>query len=484
MKRRTACLFLLLLLTAVFPAHAQEFSYGVPISGTLNDATPQRVFTFTGLRGDVISIDLSVTSGNLDPMLALLDSGGTVIALSDDGGSSRDLRLASLHLPRSDLYSLVVARFGYQLGTTSGEFSLNMNRIGVSSASGSALRYGDSVYNTITDSNPQVYYSFRATRGDVISLRMQRASGDLDPALLLVNSQSQIVADNDDSPASLDAAINGFVIQEDGVYVIIASRFGQAAGRSKGAFVLTLAAGAESGLGRNAEFALPVLPGVPTQGEISENNNVRFYSFSGQRDQVVTIRMSRAGGNLDPFLALLDPSRREVVSDDDGGGGQNALIDRYVLPLDGTYTIVATRFERAEGTTTGAFQLQLEISGSVFTGVEAGVTRIEYGTTVTGTITEEAAGVLYAFVAQRGDVITVTMDRADGSLDPRVAILNTSQNPLTSNDDGGEGQNARIEGFTIASSGVYYLLATRYNGAQGDANTTGGYRLTLTRVGS
>ncbi|MEP7294088.1 MAG: pre-peptidase C-terminal domain-containing protein [Chloroflexota bacterium] len=456
------------------------------MSGTLNDATPQAIYAFTGLRGDVISIDLSVISGDLDPMLSLIDSSGSVIALSDDGSlsgrGSRDLRLASLHLPHSDQYSLIVARFGYLLGTTSGAFSLTVDRIGVSSASGSALRYGDSVYNTITDSNPQVYYSFRAARGDVISVRMQRASGDLDPALLLVNGLSQIVADNDDSPGSLDAAINGFIIREDGVYALIASRFGQAAGRSKGAFVLTLVSGSESGLGRTVEFALPILPGVAAQGEISENNSVRFYSFVGKRDDVVNIRMSRVGGALDTFVALLDPSQREIVSDDDGGGGQNSLIGGYVLPRDGTYTIVATRFERAEGTTVGAYQLQLDVSGSVFATVQTDVTRLEYGTTVSGAISDAAPGVLYAFVGQQGDVITVAMNRVDGNLDSRVAILNADQNPLTSDDDGGGGQNARIESFTIGSTGVYYLLATRYNGTQGDANTSGTYTLTLAEV--
>jgi hypothetical protein len=119
------------------------------------------------------------------------------------------------------------------------------------------------------------------------------------------------------------------------------------------------------------------------------------------------------------------------------------------------------------------------MSGSVFAGTQTDATRLEYGATVTGVITDATPGVLYAFVAQQGDRITVTMNRVDGNLDSRVAILNADQNPLTSDDDGGGNQNSRIEGFTIASTGVYYLLATRYNGTQGDPNTSGTYSLTL-----
>lgn len=483
-------IFLFLLLIAItclnFPAHAQEFGYGLSVTGTLNDNTPSAVYSFSGLRGDVIAIDLMVTSGTLDPILTLIDSRGTVVALNDDGvgsGGNRDLRLASLHIPRSDVYSLVVARFGYGLGTTSGGFSLSMDRIGVSSVSGSALRYGDSVYNSITDSTPQVYYSFRAQRGDVITARMQRASGDLDPALMLVNSQSQIIADNDDSPGSLDAAINGFIIREDGVYVLIASRFGQAAGRSKGAFVLSLFSGADGGLGKTADLPLPILPGIPVTGEITNSSNTRYYSFEGKRDDVVTIRMNRTSGALDTFLALLDPTQREIVSDDDGSGEQNALISGFVLPRDGIYTIVATRYERAEGTTVGPYQLILESSGSVFANAEQEATRIEYNTTVNGMITDVASGVLYAFIGQRGDVVTVAMNRTSGNLDSRVLLLNANQDPLTSDDDGGGEQNSLIQNYTINTSGLYYLLATRYTGTSGDPNTTGGFSLTLTKAG-
>ncbi len=471
----------------LLPARAQEFGYGLSVSGRADDANPRTVYEFTGLRGDVIAIDLSVTSGNLDPMITLVDSQGTVIALSDDAASaergSKDLRLQSLHLPRSDQYSLIVGRFGYALGMTSGAYSLIVERIGVSSASGSALRYGDSVYNTITDSTPQVYYAFRAARGDVVSVRMQRASGDLDPALMIVNSQSLIVAENDDSARSLDAAINGYIVREDGVYVIIASRFGEAAGRSKGAFVLTLGSGAESGLGKSIDFALPILPGVPVQGEITQSRDSLYYSFEGKRDDVISVRMSRTTGALDSFLVLLDPARREITSDDDSGGGQNAAITGYALPLDGTYTIIATRFDRAQGDTVGPFTLQLETSGNAYANVQGDVTRLEYGSIVQGTITSTTPQVVYAFVGRKGDALTVTMDRVSGNLDARVVILDLNQRQLASDDDGGDGQNARLT-FTIPSTGVYYLAATRFSGTDGDPNTTGTYTLTLAQAGS
>ena len=489
MMTATRCSLLLLLFLALIPfsrVHAQDIGYGATVSGRLDDGTPRAVYSFDGLRGDVITISLTVKSGSLDPVLTLIDSGGEIVALRDDAiasGGERDLRLESIRIPKSDRYYLIAGRFGDRLGSTSGDYSLVIERIGVSSSSGSALRYGDSVYNTITDMNPQVYYSFRAQRGDVVSVRMLRATGDLDAALQVLNSRAEVVGENDDTPGSLDAAISGLIIQEDGTYVIVASRFGQAAGRSRGAFVLTLEEGANSGLGNRVDFPLPVLPGTPVRDTISSTFPERFYSFEGRRDDIVTIRMSRVSGALDAFLVLLGTDRRELTSDDDSGGGQNALIRSYILPADGAYTVIATRYQRAQGESIGDFQLDVQVEGSAFQGVPPNAQRIGYGSSATGAISDTMPQVLYTFLGNQGDVISVAMNRADGDLDPRLTLLDREQRVLTSDDDSGGGQNARIESYTLPYSGVYYIQASRYTGEANSARTRGAFSLVLTQQG-
>src|SRR5690606_13201466 len=129
-----------------------------------------------------------------------------------------------------------------------GSFDLSVERIGVSSASGSALRYGDSVINNITNMSPQVYYSFRAERGDIVNISMFSDSGNLDPYLQVVDSNAFVIADNDDVPGSgLNARIEGLVIENTGTYIIVATRYGQAAGTSTGRFILTLDTAVGSG---------------------------------------------------------------------------------------------------------------------------------------------------------------------------------------------------------------------------------------------
>ncbi len=354
-----AALLVALLLIAGAPVSAQDIpllTYNQPTGGRLSDAVPRAVYAFDALRGEIVSVGLRVLEGDLLPVLAVVDSAGAPIAVSE-----RAAGIASIRIPASKRYFVVVGRFGGELGTTSGAFALTLERVGVSSASGSALRYGDSVINTIDSLQHQFFYTFRAQRGDLISARMQRASGNLDPYLILTDSSGIVIAANDDIPGSgsLDAAIEGLLIRQDGVYVLAAGRFGGAAGTTTGAFVLTLESAAQSGLGTRFDAAISIEYGAVIEGEITTDHSTLYYTFTGQAGDVVTIRMDRIGGALDPLLALTNARARELISDDDGGDGQNALIASFTLPADGEYTILATRYERASGTTTGRFRLTL-----------------------------------------------------------------------------------------------------------------------------
>lgn len=376
--RRTACaavIALALLWLAALPVHAQdttpdpdsaaELTYGLSVTGTINANTPRIAYRFDGLRGDLVTIDLRVNQGDLDPILTLVDSDGTVIALRDDaiqvGSGTRDIRLQSLRLPRSDRYFVIVGRFGYQLGTTAGGFTLSVDRLGASSSSGTALRYGDAVINQITDLQPQVYYTFRAQRGDLVSVRMQRMSGDLDSFLQVVNNAGVIIAENDDAvgTGTLDAEVRGVTIGEDGTYVIIASRFGNAAGRSAGTFVLTLENAESGGLGTSPLAANPIAYGQAMEGEITASRIAIYYEFLASQGDVVTIRMTRVNGTIDAFLSLRDATQREIASNDDSENSQNSLISGFVIPADGRYYIIATRYQGPAGTTTGRYRLQL-----------------------------------------------------------------------------------------------------------------------------
>ena len=483
-------LFFCLLLLLAAPLRAQDaavtaepaamigLDYGVTVTGSLGQAATRIVYAFDGQRGEIVRVRLNVTAGDLDPMLVILDGNGTPVALKDDGSSRSELLVDSLRLPRSDRYAIVVSRFGGPLGATSGGYTLGVERVGVSSSSGSALRYGDTVINEINDRNPQIYYSFRARRGDIVNVKMQRISGDLDTYLQIVNQSALVVTDNDDVPGSgsLDAEIESLVIEQDGTYVIIATRFGQAAGNSTGAFFLTLEEAADSGMGKTMATALEALEDLPVEGELSDERFARYYRFDARANDVVTVRMERLGGGLDSLLAIVDASGVELTSNDDTEGSQNSAIVDFLIPADGVYYVVATRYEREQGKTQGRYRLTFERGGNAFQDVPADTRFMPYGSTITGSIDDTTPRLEYAFYGQAGESVTVAMSRADGDLDPVVEILDATQRVVASNDDSDGNQNARIDRYTLPVTGVYYLRATRYSGAD-SPNTHGSFIL-------
>lgn len=483
MPRRICLLLVLLSMLWGAAAHAQEDSgigYGTLISGTLDNRTPRAVYYFDGARCERIAVHLQATSGNLDPVLLILNNSGELIASRDDTAGSRDATIESLAIPQTERYYVVVGRFGYNLGSTSGDYELKIERLGVGSASGCMLRYGDAVQNIITNQDPKYFYGFRASAGDLLTIEMQRGSGTLDPSLQIVNSQQRIIAANDDWIDTNNARIDQLFIEEDGIYIIIASRYGQENGNSSGSFVLSISRGAGSGLGNSSRAAVPLVPGQLQEDILTDQQPLKYYSFQAQRDDIITVVMNRDGGNLDPLVKLANAGLQELVADDDSGDNKNARIERYMIPADGLYYVIATRFEGEDvSPTIGRYTLQLTDEGNAFDNVPEDIPRLLYGTTVTGIIDDETPQHLFAFWGAEGDTISVTLTRGDGNLDPVVSILNEDLRPLVSDDDSATGQNAYIERYRIAVTGVYYIRATRFTGPDSASNTRGSYTLIL-----
>lgn len=480
-------LILCLLSLWAFSAHAQEGDepdnlvvYGEVTTGQIGNSTPQATYVFDALRCDFLSVRLRATDGNLDPVLVILDSQESPILVQDDSRGSRDVVIEPLNIPASGRYTLVVGRFGYGVGSTSGAYQLTIDRIGNGSAHGCALRYGDTVYNGITNMQSQLIYSFRARQGDIVNISMQRRTGDLDPYLMVTDNAGFVLADNDDIfGGGTDSLIENLLIPVDGTYYIFATRYGLEAGSTTGNFLLTLDESAASGLGNSPRAAIPLGYNLALENIISDEHYEQYYRFEARQYDIISARMTRQDGDIDAFLVIANTDLQELVFNDDSDGSQNSAIEDFLIPADGTYFLIATRYEREAGTTTGRYRIELQSEGNAFADVPSDVRRINYGTTVTGSIDDVTPEVYYAFWGVEGDALTLAMNRGDGDLDPYVSILAEDQRTeLISDDDGGNAQNALIERYEIPRTGVYYIRAGRFKG-QENPNTSGSYILVL-----
>jgi hypothetical protein len=225
--------------------------------------------------------------------------------------------------------------------------------------------------------------------------------------------------------------------------------------------------------------AIPIFIGETVTGTITNEQPRALYIFEGEGGQLVNIRMIAPNGDLDPYLKLIEANGIILEENDDFSSetGRDSLISNFELPVTGTYTIMATRFDEERGIREGDFELTL--TSGTYVDPASEITPITVGETVTGEITDEAHVVYYGFEGSAGDVVTIELLSEDNQLDPLVILIDPNGVPIVENDDSPErALDSLIEGFTLPEDGQYLIAATRYEGISG--NTTGQYTLVLT----
>lgn len=99
---------------------------------------------------------------------------------------------------------------------------------------------------------------------------------------------------------------------------------------------------------------------------ITNDRSILSWCFEGVRGQTVTATMTATSGDLDPYLGLtnLDFDPIYAENDDISSSNRNSSIT-VTLPETRTYVIITTRFDFADGSTTGDFTLEVSASGAL-----------------------------------------------------------------------------------------------------------------------
>lgn len=256
--------------------------YGEGVEGEITNDAFAQVYCFEGSAGDSVTISMQATDGDLDTYLLLTDSVlDETFAENDDNTAVRGSTdsLIAFTLPQDGAYLIVATRLGTERGDSEGTYALELTlgeaaaqaeddptptptptssatpTEGATEASAPercanieldegelvTLAYGDTVEGEISDDQPVTVYCFEGAAGDEIVISMVATDGDLDTFLVLTDSSYEInLAENDDvSSRNTDSEIL-FTLEEDGVYLIAATRFEITDGDSSGTYELTL----------------------------------------------------------------------------------------------------------------------------------------------------------------------------------------------------------------------------------------------------
>lgn len=103
------------------------------VTGQITNQHYVHFWDFDVKAGDVVTITMKATQGDLDSFLVLLDGNNHVLAYDDDSGGGKDARLKSIRFPQSGTYTVAATRYAQAQGYTSGNYLLSIEYSATSS---------------------------------------------------------------------------------------------------------------------------------------------------------------------------------------------------------------------------------------------------------------------------------------------------------------------------------------------------------------
>ncbi len=389
---------------------------GVPASSAITDEQVFNVYTFSGQAGEVITLDMSATSGSLDTLLFLLGpDGATLISNDDRERGITNAAIANYRLLVDGTYTVIATRYGQAIGGTEGNYSLTLTGataavlpVGadLTAVPGLAdLPVGSVEVSLQWSTNADLQLLVRDPQGDAVyddspsiaSGGTLGANGNVNcvpavsgsplsyiywpegrlptagPYEIEVQFQSEC---GDTTPVTfvLSVVANGELITTNSQQI----RLGQ---RYVGSFNIDLnnaVTAGESGIfgtvqrpdsttfgDLSGEFAgaVTMTSNQTVTGGIRLERKYVLYGFDGEAGQRVSVSMEALSGTLDPVLFLIDPNGVQVAQNDDASRDTtNSLINEFTLSESGRYIIIATHFGGRYGVTAGDYRLTLRLN--------------------------------------------------------------------------------------------------------------------------
>lgn len=386
-------------------ADATPITLGETLNGALYREQPYLSYSFDAQENDVVSIDLSAISGNLDTLLQLMNANGSILQVIDDSPGTTNSQISNVRLVDGGTYYIIATRYGKELGGTEGEFALSLTE-GVAFTPTDITELGfpvgaisvlltwntnadlqllvrDPVGDSVFDDTPQITSGGQLVDDGNVNCTVSDGSptsyiywpeGLLRSGIYEVDVWYQNSC-NDATAVefTLTVLVNGVpLIQEvqnplPDQHFLVTFTIGPDGQPTSGlgGFITN----DTTGLDYTNDTPVSVSLNSPVTGTISPTNAYDVYAFDGTAGQTISIAMNAVSQTLDTKLLLIAPSGIQVAENDDAdpllvttntGRTTNSLIASYTLQETGQYIIIATRYGIQFGGTIGAYSLTVQ----------------------------------------------------------------------------------------------------------------------------
>lgn len=346
-------------------------------------------------------------------------------------------------------------------------------------AQGSNLVYSVASEGELNDTTFAQTWTLQTASADRLTIRVERLDGNLIPEVTLLDSNNQRIRAAGSDATGAVAIIPNLTLTAGGDYQVVVQRKDAETGLTSGKYSVTVTPLATAKDNPNNAIVISeITPGVPVSGEITPARWYQRYSFTAQGKDVIRIIARRTEGTLFPQVEILDSNDASLRKGPVENTGEFAQINNFELPSAGTYTIVATRASEFNGATVGTYSLQVDLIGAGEDNpMMAGTLgSIQYDAPVTGEIGSQWYQD-WQLTPLAGDIITLSVERTSGSLQPEVWLLGGNGQQLQRRGTDETGAAALVDHYKLSGAGSFTVRVTRVGGKNGA--TSGGYNLTV-----
>lgn len=397
-----------------------------------------------------------------DPLVRLHDSNGQEVAMDDDGGDGLNSYL-EFTAPNTGTYYVEARGFGddatgrYALTARDGDVP------GDNSTDATLSSQGDYREGTLRPAGDHDWYRVDLTEGQGIRIALDSATTAdalADPMVVLYGPDGVEVARDDDGGDGLNSWLE-YQAGAAGPHYVEARGF---VDESEGRYAISLTPG-EVGSTPDAAQPLPTT-GDPRASLVGADGDADWFVVELVEGRPYRINVESMDPNplADPLLTIYDAQGNQVASDDDGGRGLNAYLN-FASATGGPYFLGVSSFG---DTGAGRYQIRVtdtDVPGHPYTDElldaadDARLSRIEMPGDLDNYRVSLEGGVTY--------LIDVSGAGENPLADPFVAIVNDENTRITSDDDSGDGLDARVR-FRPEASGDFLIQASGLGGSTGD----------------
>jgi hypothetical protein len=217
-------------------------------------------------------------------------------------------------------------------------------------------------------------------------------------------------------------------------------------------------------------------------GQIDDNAPTETWTFPVKGNDVISIQVMRVSGTLVPQIVLADSSGKEIVNANHDNTFAQATIETVQVPAAGTYNIVVSRLDEANGKTAGQYQLIVFLLGTGPDHIDVNLTHIfDTSDGAGGNLDNLHWAKDFSFGGQH-EYFRITVYREGGSLMPTLTVFDDKGNILKQAGPNSDGDVSVLDVLLPPTCCLYVVRVARKDNEKG--TTQGQFRLKIALLGA